>query len=101
MFYTFMQNNSGGHIIGDRFVIIEASSADEANQIAEKENIYFDGCLEGTDCPCCGDRWSRVDEWDGNSTPKIFGTPIEKIKDDEELSYWFQEGQKPKLILKT
>ena len=26
--------------------------------------VYFDGVEEGLDCPCCGDRWSRLDEWD-------------------------------------
>nr|DAJ27049.1 MAG TPA: SARCOSINE OXIDASE ALPHA SUBUNIT, SARCOSINE Oxidase, Ligand Complex, Oxidoreductase [Caudoviricetes sp.] len=26
--------------------------------------VYFDGAEEGIDCPCCGDRWSRLNEWD-------------------------------------
>lgn len=61
MFYTFYQNNSGGYFEGPTMVIIEAHSADEANEIAEERaGIYFDGVALGRDCWCCGDRWYRV-----------------------------------------
>ena len=33
-FYCFRQNNSGGQFIGERDLIIEAESAEEANEIA-------------------------------------------------------------------
>ena len=52
MFYLFDQNNSGGNFhhdssngIGYR-VIIEADSADQANEIAENIGIYFNGCYD-------------------------------------------------------
>ena len=35
-------------------------------EVTPKE-VYFDGVEKGVDCSCCGDRWSRLDEWD---TPK-------------------------------
>lgn len=55
------QNNSGGSFdlnenISHR-VVIEAESSYEASEIAESLGIYFNGCNEGMDCPCCGDRW--------------------------------------------
>lgn len=74
MFYTFSQMNSGGSFIGDyRYIIIEADSADEANQIAEDHGVYFDGCYYGIDCRCCGDRWHRCWEYDGTENPEIYG----------------------------
>jgi hypothetical protein len=69
MFYKYNQNNSGGHfIINDevtKHVIIEADSAEEANQRAEKIGIYFNGVSCGQDCDCCGDRWSSAWSIDG------------------------------------
>ena len=80
MFYTFSQNNSGGDfIINDKvaeWVIIEADSADEANDIAEGVGIYFDGCENGYDCDCCGDRWYRQYDDEGTETPQIYGRPV-------------------------
>ncbi len=65
-FYHFRQNNSGGNwVLNESLgveVYIEADSADEANSRALQVNIYFDGCRDGEDCSCCGDRWHRVDE---------------------------------------
>ena len=61
MFYTFDQNNSGGQFIGPNYIIIEADSAEEANTIAqESAGVYFNGCEDGIDCECCGDRWYPV-----------------------------------------
>ncbi len=75
MFYTFKQNNSGGWFdIDDNVavnVIIEANSAEEANQLAQQHGIYFDGVAEGQDCPCCGDRWAEVRESDGKELPVL------------------------------
>lgn len=84
MFFTFIQNNSGGRFDIDhdvsKYVIIEADSADEANQIAEdRAGIYFDGCESGADCDCCGDRWYR--QWgadEGTAQPEIYGQPAEQ-----------------------
>lgn len=63
-FYMFSQNNSGGSFIINKdvaeLVAIEAENAKEANKRAEEIGIYFDGVDEGSDCDCCGDRWSRA-----------------------------------------
>jgi hypothetical protein len=67
-FYRFRQNNSGGHFhendkVGE-LVIVEAISHTEANEIAEDNGIYFDGCDSGRDCSCCGDRWYKAHKYD-------------------------------------
>lgn len=75
-FFEFDQNNSGGSFdtddkrgIGPR-VWIEALNTEDANARAERIGIYFDGCEDGMDCECCGDRWSPA--WgDGVAEPKI------------------------------
>lgn len=78
-FYTFNQNNSGGSFDFDEekgithFVIIEAESADAANEIAESKGVYFNGCDDGLDCDCCGDRWWPVSDRDGETRPEIYG----------------------------
>jgi len=41
-------------------VNVQADNAEQANRIAEKIGVYFDGVKNEIDCPCCGDRWSRV-----------------------------------------
>lgn len=76
----FSQNNSGGRFDVDdkggiaEYVIVEAGSADEANDRAEGLGLYFNGTDDGgPDCPCCGDRWCRVSESDGASEPMIYG----------------------------
>ena len=65
-FYHFRQNNSGGSFVFDKNlaidVIIEAETADEANDLAEGLGIYFNGCEGGWDCRCCGDRWNTVSD---------------------------------------
>lgn len=70
-FFDFRQNNSGGgHDIDEDsgigvHVIVEAESADDANRRAEDIGLYFDGCDDNRDCPCCGDRWYRQYPSDG------------------------------------
>ena len=76
MLYEYRQNNSGGTFVINKKldvnVWIEASSPSEANKIAEMNGIYFDGCYDGIDCPCCGDRWHEVaDDFDAVSEDKI------------------------------
>lgn len=57
-FFVYRQNNSGGHFVGARAVIVEADDHEQADVIALSDtDIYFDGVLEANDCPCCGDRW--------------------------------------------
>lgn len=77
-YYTFRQNNSGGHWTGPRYVIVRARSQSEAEMLAEENGVYFDGCKNGQDCSCCGDRWSRYAEV--NDTPMIYGQPAEEYK---------------------
>ena len=63
-FYEFRQNNSGGFFKelenGMFHLIVEANSEEEANEIAQENGVYFDGCREGLDCECCGDRWYKT-----------------------------------------
>lgn len=92
-FYTFSQNNSGGRF--DFFpskgislnVIIEASSADDANDRAERAGLYFDGCEAGQDCECCGDRWSRAWMNDGKDSPMVYGDKVVESSGDIADAY--------------
>lgn len=75
--FRFRQNNSGGEFIVDDtvgvHVVIEAESADQANEVATKYlGIYFNGVDEGIDCECCGDRWDPVE---GDGTDKVWICP--------------------------
>lgn len=102
-FYAFNQNNSGGGFSYDEregishWVIIEASSANEANSTAASAGIYFDGCDDGRDCSCCGDRWYPVDDSDAESDPTVWGQVVSPGalmpgKDDPNSSYKFLDG---------
>lgn len=57
--WQYSQNNSGGSFEpdGGYATWIWAQSASQADAIAKQNGIYFDGCREGRDCSCCGDRW--------------------------------------------
>lgn len=84
MFYTFSQNNSGGVWNGPRLVIVEADSPDEANERAQTyAGVYFYGCEQGWDCPCCGDRWYPVESYEGDPVPSYYGEPITKDTDED------------------
>lgn len=84
-FYAFHQNNSGGRFTFDKkagithIVIIEAPNAEAANDRAEQIGLYFNGCDEGRDCNCCGDRWFQV-YGEGDDVPSHYGSPIEDGK---------------------
>lgn len=78
-FWTFSQNNTGGSFDFDEaagitnFVVVEANDADDAKERAEKIGLYWNGCDDGRDCPCCGDRWSEP--WgDGEVEPMIYSS---------------------------
>jgi len=85
--YNFRQNNSGGSFTimnkVDVNVIVQAHSAHEANILAEEIGIYFDGCLDGLDCGCCGDRWSTTYESGGTDKPSIYGKSVGKYSKTE------------------
>ena len=79
--FTFHQNNSGGLFTIDDTVdvsvIIQANCADEANELAQRVGIYFDGVADGCDCECCGDRWYKVfDDDQGTDEPEIYGQRV-------------------------
>ena len=92
-FYEYRQNNSGGSFLNDKengiceYVVIEAFNSNDANDRAEKIGLYFDGCSNGNDCPCCGDRWYRADESEGSDVPSIYGEPLESL----EVSSYYKE----------
>lgn len=82
-FYNYRQNNSGGHFDYSEDhgiavnVIVEATDADDANRRAETIGLYWDGCNDGRDCSCCGDRWHPAwrDE-SGTDVPKVYSRPV-------------------------
>lgn len=86
MFYTFMQNNSGGNFHVDpargisTAMIIEATDPLHANDIAARLGLYFGGVSGGSDCSCCGDRWYPVEDSDGYPTPSYYGLPLVEAK---------------------
>jgi hypothetical protein len=93
--YTFHQNNSFGTFrhepaegIGYA-VIVEATSARHANERAEQIGLYFNGCRDGTDCACCGDRWYTVYTDEGKEFPMIYSTKVRPVKEGEKpLEDW-------------
>jgi len=84
--FTFRQNNSGGNFIVDNdvdaYVIVQAHNADEANQLAQRIGIYFNGVDDGIDCECCGDRWDKAwvtegtEGTEGTDEPMVYGEPV-------------------------
>lgn len=76
-YYKFRQNNSGGRFNIDESlgigpdVWIEADSPDEANEYAQTIGIYFNGVEKWMDCDCCGDRWYKVEDFDGYTRVRI------------------------------
>lgn len=90
-FYEISQNNSGGsHVVDDKLchrLFIEADSAEEATRIAEDLGCYWDGCYNGMDCSCCGDRWYQPD------SPLNFDE-MNTRWGGYEVSVWLTEGKK-------
>ncbi len=92
MFYHYSQNNSGGSFEFDKkrgithHVVIEADSPSHANERAESIGLYFNGCENDRDCPCCGDRWYPVHVGDGTEKALVYDKNPEDHKD-----MWFKE----------
>ena len=78
--YVYHQNNSGGSFVHDPEngigyeVIVEASSAKQADALASAIGLYFDGA---GDCSCCGNRWSEKDVyWNENDADTVDGYDV-------------------------
>lgn len=93
-YYHFSQNNSGGSFVFSDgisvHVIIEALSAEHANERAVECGLYFDGVSDGLDCCCCGDRWCQTDEHDAEDSPRIHGEPVGSPENIEWARRWAQ-----------
>ena len=94
--YTFSQNNSGGHFVLDKqqgltnYVLIEGDTMEQILEKAEDIGIYFNGCEMDRDCPCCGDRWSEPWDDELDKEPLIYGTTPEEVI---EKGYgWMERG---------
>lgn len=89
MFFTFLQNNSGGRWHKDAnldaVVIIEANSGPDANAKAQTLGIYFNGVREGRDCRCCGSRWDEAGE--GFEKPTLWEDPLELLEKGTIIHY--------------
>lgn len=75
-FYEFDQNNSGGYFVEDdklcHRLFIEATTLEEAIDKVEGLGVYFNGCEDGIDCSCCGDRWYEPWGDDGLTFPYTY-----------------------------
>ena len=61
------------YYIGPVAIIVRAADSVEANQKAESKGVYFDG---KNDCPCCGNRWSPVSEYDASDVPMVLSSEV-------------------------
>ncbi|ONI83472.1 hypothetical protein ALI22I_33780 [Saccharothrix sp. ALI-22-I] len=95
-FYEFRQTNTGGRFVFDRargitkHVVIEATSAEEANRRASEIGLNFDDADT-----CCGERWQLAEDFDGCGgydvpTVEDGSTPAEELV--PEVGYLELEG---------
>lgn len=92
--FTFSQNNSGGHFdVTDKvahYVCVQARDAKEAWSRVSDE---FDS--GSASCPCCGDRWSYYAD-DGTDEPTVYGEPIANMRASwlrDEARLWHYDGR--------
>ena len=95
--FHYHQNNTGGSLVGPENVIVQAVTAEEANERgAGLAGLYFDGISKKLDCACCGDRWYRAwESRDGDAFPSAYGEPLEP-GEDVLLVYadgWMEGGE--------
>jgi hypothetical protein len=107
-FYCFRQNNSGGSFDDDDnvcvVVFIEAMTAAEANEKATEIGIYFNGVENGSDCECCGDRWSETYEMGAIDKPMLYGRDVRTMYKDgfnDKCIIYRLNGEKEKIIFPT
>jgi hypothetical protein len=88
MFYTFIQNNTLGYFIDPAmYVCVEADSASEANEIAQRHGVYFNSSLE-PECECCGYRWTPIRTGSkGTEKPEVFGKSLYEQKGSYVIIY--------------
>lgn len=70
--FEYHQNNSGGSFNKEMgyTLWVEADDPLLANNIAEEHGVYFNGCDNGYDCTCCGDRWhAKMSSDEGDEKP--------------------------------
>lgn len=97
MFYHFSQNNSGGRFVVDHrrgitaHVIVEGPSLKDITRRAEDIGLYWDGCDDGHDCPCCGDRWSEP-YGNGDTVPSIYGQDVSNGVYYSDYPVWIKDG---------
>ncbi|MFC0623802.1 hypothetical protein ACFFGN_06995 [Kribbella deserti] len=93
-FYTYRQNNSYGVFHTPAVsVVIEASTAEEADRIAvTRGGLYFDGCASGQDCGCCGDRWYRASEYDASAD-------VPEVSRSDQ--WWSGDRVPPQLVIRA
>ena len=104
--YEYNQNNSGGSFVVDsklcHRLYIEANYQSDADEIAEEMGVYFNGCDDDMDCPCCGDRWysgselnfpysyGAFSEKEGNAIAEKYNceTEVKKNKGRSDRETW-------------
>jgi gas vesicle protein len=95
MFFTFKQNNNRGKYQSIyKYVIVEADSAEEANNHKDIQwCVYFDKRYD--DCDCCGPRWIKVTDEDATEVPMINGLdvtdPAESLRIDGNFFIQFKD----------
>lgn len=110
-FYEFNQNNSGGSFDVDDKVchklIIQAPNHNTARNKAMELGVYFNGCDNGLDCSCCGDRWNDYNEDHIDLTKENYNTHSVLIyyhSDENTEKQWeekyrqYEVIEEPKLI---
>ena len=89
----FVQNNSGGSFHYDADAGIGVNVAFEANSEEgaferAKDVIYFNGVLEGRDCPCCGDRWPIYADDSAETLEELYKCKYKNTWSDEDYTMY-------------
>ena len=96
-FHTFHQNNSGGRFRGPALdVIVEGEDKEDIVERALELGLYFDGCANGTDCSCCGDRWYKPWDFDYlDDVPSKYGEPVHGRQEASIYKDWSRADEIP------
>lgn len=94
--YKYRQNNPGGRYEIDDSrgislsVYVEARDEHHADVRATGIGLYLDGCEDGYDCSCCGDRWSPAQDYCEVSPEDVPAKDAPHIRDDNDSQYVFE-----------